>query len=178
MTTKQLQLIHQAARQVHLIEGKDDARYRLLLLNVAGVRSARALNNAQFEDVMAVMESMGYSREREQHLREAGFVASGGSALRVQSTYWQRKVAERGTAANARIVFKICELIQSPNQRYEFPGLCERTIGRRVVEPSKLTPAEAFKMIEAMKGIIERTQRVNGTEVANAQGLFGTASGK
>src|SRR4051812_26725723 len=116
-TPGQLRILHVAARQVGLIDASGDERYRLLLRNVAGVDSGRALSNAEFEDVMAVMEDMGFSNDRQRHIERAAFTASGGSASRVQSTYWRDKVAARGTNANARMVHKIREL--AAGSRYQ-----------------------------------------------------------
>src|SRR4051812_11818394 len=106
-TTEQFCLIHVAARQVGLVDASGDARYRMLLQNVAGVASAKLLTQTSFEDVMAVMEDMGFSRERQQHIDRAAISGGGGSTARAQSTYWRDKVRARGCNANERLVHKI-----------------------------------------------------------------------
>jgi hypothetical protein len=158
MTRDQLKLIHIAAHQVGLIVGKDDARYRLLLKNAAGVESAKDLSNAQFEDVMAVLEDLGFSKERGWAMDRSSFSASGGSASRVQSSYWRDKVAARGSQANARMVWKIRDLLKTEH-RYEARALCRRMSQGRTDEVDKLTPREAWNLIEMLKEVEQREAR-------------------
>jgi hypothetical protein len=156
MTPQQLKLIHIAARQVGLIDGRDDARYRLLLKSTGSVESAKQLDNASFEDVMAVMEDMGFSRERQFHLDKASFSGGGGSATKMQSTYWRDKVAARGRFANARMLHLIIELAAAPAQRYELAALVSQFSAGRTREVGKLTPQEAWKLIEMLKAAAAR----------------------
>lgn len=174
MTHQQLRLIHVAARQVGLIEGKDNARYLMLLANAAGVESAKDLNQAQFEDVMAVMEDMGFSRERAMHCERASFSGAGGSAARAVSTYWRDKVAARGRSANARMVHKICELAKG--SRYALPALVARFSNRRTDDVERLAPQEAWQLIEMLKASgareSESSPAVAGTPSKDAAGLL------
>jgi hypothetical protein len=55
-TPNQIRLIHVAASQVAL----SDAQYRMLLHNVADVETSKQLGNDTFEQVMAVLEGMGF----------------------------------------------------------------------------------------------------------------------
>jgi hypothetical protein len=153
---KQLQLIHTAARQIGLIEpgGGGDARYRLLLQNVAGVESAKDLNNVTFEDVMAVLEDLGFSMARQRHIDRGGFMGISGAAGPAVSTYWREKVAARGSRANERLVHKIREL--AATSRYPLSNLCMKFSNRRTEHPEKLKPREAFELIEMLKAAATR----------------------
>jgi hypothetical protein len=162
----QLRLIHMAARDVGLIEGKNDTAYRTLLRSTAGVDSATELDNVTFEDCMAVLEDMGFSYERAWHRDKASFTGAGGSATRVQSTYWRDKVARRGRRCNERFVFKIRELV--PKQRYPLGALCMQFSGGNTADVEQLAPQEAWKLIEMLKAATARegtkAQRHEGTE--------------
>src|SRR4051794_34530291 len=81
-TNLQLKLIHIAYRQANL----EEAQYRTILRNVAGVESAKDLDQAGFEDVMAVIEDCGF-REKQK-----------------PGDYWRNKVRARGGAAGERMV--------------------------------------------------------------------------
>jgi membrane peptidoglycan carboxypeptidase len=154
---RQLQLLHIAARQVGLIEpgAGGDARWRLLLENVAGVTSAKDLDNVTFEDVMAVLEDFGFSNARQRHIDRGGFMGMSGSAGHAQSTYWRDKVAARGRQANARFVHKIRELA-AKCPRYPLANLCMKFSNRRTEHPDKLTPREAWELIEMLKAAVVR----------------------
>ena len=132
ITHRQLYLIHKAARAVNLIDAdKNEQRYRMLLKNTAGVDSAKDLNQAQFEDVMAVLEDEGFR--------------GGGSP-----TYWRDKVAARGSQANARQL-KLINDLHAANPRYALAALCKRFSSDRVDRPERLYPREAWKLIEMLK---------------------------
>ena len=104
MTSReQLQLIHAAVRQV----GLSDPQYRVLLDNVAGVSSSKQLTNSSFEDVMAVLEDMGFRDHRGE-------------------TRWRDLVARRGTHVSERMVRKIHALSAESGPRYPLDALCWR----------------------------------------------------
>lgn len=169
-TPQQLKLLHVAARQVGLITGKqDDARYRLLLANVAGVDSSKSLSQAQFEDVMAVMEDMGFSRERVLHQERASFTGTSGSATRAVSTYWRDKVAGRGRIANARMIHKIRELSEKC-PRYTLSALALRFSDRRTSAVEELKGKEAWDLIEMLKAAGGRDARPAEHEEADSVG--------
>jgi hypothetical protein len=101
-TRPQIIAIQKARRQLQL----NEAQYRTLLWNTAGVESSKDLDNAGVEDVMAVLEDLGFDSH------------PGGK------TYWRDKVARRGSRANERVVHKINEL--AAQSRYDLAALCER----------------------------------------------------
>ena len=133
-TTKQTQLI-QVARAA---AGLNEQAYRVLLHNVAGVASAKQLSNVAVEDVMSVLEGLGF----QDRVHGEG--------------YWSRKVAERGQYANARMVHKLTEL--AAGSRYPLPAMCLRHSVERTDQPDRLTPREAWMLIEAYKKMNEREQ--------------------
>src|SRR5690242_14136197 len=112
------------------IVGLNDAQYRTLLRNVADVESCTKLDNRGVEDVLAVMEDMGFDSH------PAG------------KTYWRDKVRARGHACGERMVHKILTLARE--QRYELEALCRRFSGGRADNPAELTPAEGWKLIEML----------------------------
>lgn len=65
ITANQIRSLQIAARQVGLRCGKDDGRYKLLLMQYKephgrGCQSCKELNQTQYEDFMAICESMGF----------------------------------------------------------------------------------------------------------------------
>lgn len=155
-TNNQLRTIHNGARRVGLIEsGKGlqrseaETRYRLLLRNVGGVESASDLDNPGVEDVMAVLEDMGFD----------GHPAG--------KTYWRDKVRARGSFCGARMAFRIREL--TDEQRYELAGLCRRFSGDRTYDVERLYPREAWKLIEMLKAVAKR----QGLDAAAAEKAAG-----
>src|SRR5271169_5492111 len=142
MTKDQIKLIHIAQSQLKM----SDEQYRMLLWNVAGVRSCKDLTNEWFEDCMAVMEDMGFVTKLPDE-----------SALSTSPNpnYWRNKVERRKSSCNERMVRKIHELHrQCP--RYPLDGLTFRMSNHRTNEVEKLSPHEAYSMIEALKKIAER----------------------
>jgi hypothetical protein len=136
-TPQQLRIIHAAARHTGLIDAESDAtRYRLLLKNVADVETSKALTQAGFEDVMAVMEDMGY---RHHHAGE---------------TYWRDKVGARGSTCGERMLFKIEQL--AARSRYELTALVLRHSGNRTERAAELLPREAWNLIEMLKAAAAR----------------------
>jgi phage gp16-like protein len=132
LTNLQLRTVHIAAKQV----GLDDQSYRVLLRNVAGVASAKDLDNVTFEDVMATLEDLGYRDPRK------------------DGDYWRGKVARRGSQVNERMLRKIISLAE--RQRYRLSALCRQFSGGRTERPDKLTPREAWNLIEMLKSAISR----------------------
>lgn len=131
LTDRQIALIHIAAKAVKL----DDAQYRLLLSNVAGVTSSDDLDQAGFEDVMAVLEDMGWPPLKDQD-------------------YWRRKVSERGQSTGSRMAFKIRQLHEG--LPYPLEALCRRFSEGRTDKLEELKPREAWKLIEGLKAMRDR----------------------
>ena len=133
ITPLQSRLIHVAAREADL----NDQQYRILLANVTGKESSKHLDQAGFEDVMAVLEDMGFEQRGE------------------SPDYWRKKVGLRGQFANSRLVHRMTAM--SEECRYPLMSLVLRFSGHRTAEASKLTPLEAHHLIEAMKDMSRRT---------------------
>ena len=131
-TALEMKLIHVAYRQA----GLDEAQYRMVLRNVAGVDSAKSLSQVDLENVMAVFEDGGF--------RHAGKPAD----------CWRAVVARRGSWCGERQVYLIEELAKE--QPYDLAGMCRRFSGDRASRPDKLYPREASKLIEALKAICWR----------------------
>ncbi len=134
MTPLQLKLIHIARRQVDL----NEEQYRTLLHNVAGVESSRDLSNYDFEDVMAVLEDLG-------------FRDTSGDPER-----WRRKVRMRGQKGNERMIFKIRQLHAQGQCRYPLDSLARQFSGNRADQVEQLRPREAWGLIEMLKDLAER----------------------
>lgn len=133
-TPRQLQLIHVAKRQVF---GPDDDRsYRMLLSNVAAVATAKDLTNKTFEDVMAVLEDMGFADTAPGH----------------GPRYWRKKAD--GSGSRDRMAHKIKEA--AADQRYELAALCLRFSAHRTNDPEQLHPREAWNLIEMLKEVAAR----------------------
>lgn len=131
-TRDQNKAIHMGRRHLAL----NDAQYRMLLLNVAGIESSTKLDNAGVEDVLATMEDLGFDSH------PAG------------KTYWRDKVKRRGSECGERAVYKIRVLAQQ--QRYDLAALCLQFSHGRADDVTQLTPGEAWKLIEMLKAAVER----------------------
>ena len=131
-TALQIKLIHVAARQVL---GDDKPRYRMLLRNLGDCESSLKLSPSAFEDVMAVLEDMGF--------RGTG-----------AATYWRDKVKHRGMFGNDRMARKIHAL--AVGCRYPLPSLCLRFSLQRTDQVERLEPREQYALIEMLKDVGER----------------------
>jgi hypothetical protein len=140
LTPDQIRNIHVAYRSL----GWTDSQYRMALRNVAGVESCKALSNAQYEDVMAILEQSGFSQRKD--------------GVEISSTYWRDKVASRGARATDREIHLIMQLHhqQLPHHGYELPGLVSHATKERTADVRQLTPGEAFDLIEMLKAICSR----------------------
>lgn len=136
-TRNQIIVIQEGKRSL----GLTDPAYRTILRSVAGVESSKELSNVGVEDVMAVMEGMGFASHPQ------------GPA------YWRNKVSARGTFTNARMVHKINEL--AGQQRYELSAQVSKFSGGRSERPEDLRPHEAWALIEMLKAAVKR----EGTDV-------------
>lgn len=122
--------------------GLNDAAYRVLLHNVAGVQSTLDLDNAGVEDVMAVLEDSGFNRHPK------------------GPRYWRDTVATRGASCPRRMAHKIKDLAAQPGGiRYDLPALCRQHSGQRTGVVEELTPREAWKLIEMLKAVVVREEK-------------------
>ena len=131
-TKAQIQIVQIARRKV----GLNEPQYRMLLANVAGVQSTTQLDNRSVEDVMDVLEGMGFVDRK----HGAG--------------YWGLKVRRRGCFPGERMLRKIEAM--ATETKYPLPALVRRMSSKRTDRVSQLLPREAWMLIEALKAIIER----------------------
>ncbi len=109
-----------------------DQAYRTLLRSVAGVESCTQLGNTGFEQVMAVMEAMGFqSHER-------------------GPRYWRDKADRDGDRAVWKIEAMCAEYGISA------AGFVRRMTSGRTDRIADLDAREVWKIIEALKQMIER----------------------
>jgi hypothetical protein len=145
-TALQIKLVQIARRQAGLEEGQ----YRTILRSVAGVDSCTKLSQEGFEDVMAVIESCGFT----DRTHGAG--------------YWQRKSGD-----GSRRVWKIHQLAEE--SRYELAALCRRFSGDRTDAVEQLLPREQWMLIEMLKAAAGReTRTTNGAKPEGSGGSRGT----
>jgi phage gp16-like protein len=130
VTINQIKLVHVAKRQL----GLDEADYRQILLDVAGVGSSKDLTPRGFEDLMAHFEHRGFRRP---------------SGAEGPADYWRMKKFQRGIKADARQVHLISQLAAGTN--YRLGGLCMRFSQGRTERPAELTAKEASQLIEMLK---------------------------
>ena len=135
MTPQQTQLLHVAIRQT--VPPLNDRQYRMVLQNVAGVATSTKLTNAQFEEVMAVLEARGF-RQRGQ-----------------SETYWRDKAAAQGSRTNERQIHLIHEL--AAQQPYALGALVRKFSHSRTDQPAQLTPQEAWQLTEMLKKVADRS---------------------
>ena len=131
-TASQLRTIHHGARSV----GLTDAAYRVLLRNVGGVESSKDLDNPGVEDVMAVLEDLGFTGHP------------------MGATYWRNKVRLRGSECGARMAHKIREL--AAMSRYALEVMVEKFSDGRTCIVERLHPREGWKLIEMLKAAEKR----------------------
>ena len=170
-TPAQLRLVHVAARKA----GLNDAQYRTLLKSAAGAASSKELDQARFEDVMAVLEDLldgkVTGRQGDKVTKDAPVTPSPPHpATLSSSTYWRDKVAARGQTGNARMVHKIRRLAES--SVYPLERLVWRQSGGRTEDVEQLTPREAWMLIEMLKSSNQRTEAKHAAEVHRQPGLF------
>lgn len=140
LTKPQMILLQTARRQVPSL--REDGRWRLALRNVARVESAKELTNRTLEDVLALLE-------------ELGFAAPG-----KRPDHYRRKVASRGQEVSDEQLYKMGALAHEAG--LDLDGFCRRMSGGRSDNPAELEPLEAYNVIEALKAIINRHQDAGG----------------
>jgi len=146
LNARQVTLLQAAVRAAGLRSGSDDGRYRLLLgqYRESGSRgkpvtSCKQLNSGQMEDILAICEAMGW--------RYPGKSAS----------QYRDRVASRGLLASFAQQAAINRLKDELGwDGWDLTGMIKRMTGDRVRFVNKLTPGEAYKMIEALKEMFGR----------------------
>lgn len=132
MTKPQTQLLHIAVKQV----GLNDRQYRMILRTVCEVASSTQLDNKQFEQVMAVLEDRGF--------RLTG----------KPETWFRDKAAMQGSTASDRQIALIHKL--ASHTPYPPQSIVWRITNHEKHQPEELDGGEAYKVIEALKGILSR----------------------
>lgn len=151
MTKSQIILLQTARRQLSL----DEADYRLILRNVAGVESSKDLDNVGLENVLAVFEDRGW--QYTDH----------------STTYFRDKVEQRSRRADSRQVHLIEQLVLGT--AYRLGGLCLRFSDGRTDQPEKLRPREAHCLIEMLKSARDRKDRPAPSDSAQPSLFSGIA---
>jgi hypothetical protein len=152
MTPAQHQLLRTAVFKVLRL---NEQQYRTILRNVANVESSKELNNQTFENVMAVLEDMGFV-----------YFSKG-------ANHFRNKVAMRGSGAGERQVDYINRLIA--NSPYPLKGLVRKFSDNRTDDVEQLKPAEARNLIEMLKRFRSRPAAEGQplASPASQPGLFG-----
>jgi len=144
LTDKQVRLLQVAVKEAGLRSGSDDGRYRLLLGQYRGsggkpVTSCKQLHSSQLEDILAICEAMGW--------RCPGKTAS----------FYRDRVASRGLLASFAQQAAINRLKDELGwDGWDLTGMVKRMTGERVKFVGQLKPAEAYKLIEAMREMFGR----------------------
>jgi hypothetical protein len=158
MTKTQLQKLHIARQQVEKLSGGicDRAWFDLVLINLGRCKvegailpSSKDLSPTGFERVMAFLEG-----EQEKLGATVG-------------TYWRDIDRRRGHYLSTRQEWQVREgyfALQQIGTEYTLDGLVKRITAGRVAQVHDMNPSEAQKMIEMIKGII---QRIAGERQAN-----------
>jgi len=145
LNKQQVKLLQTAVRSAGLRDGgTDDGRYRLLLGQYRGpggkpVTSCKQLHSSQLEDILAICEAMGW--------RYPGKSVN----------FYRDRVASRGLLASFAQQAAINRLKDELGwDGFDLTGMIKRMTGERVKFVGQLKPAEAYKMIEAMKEMFGR----------------------
>ncbi|KPL21779.1 MAG: hypothetical protein AMJ75_09340 [Phycisphaerae bacterium SM1_79] len=154
LNNAQIKLVQTAVRSAGLRNGKADGRYRLLLgqykqPNSKPVTSCKQLNNMQLDDLLAICESLGWCYP--------------GKA----DNYFRFKVATNTHVASFAQQSAINHLAGDLGWNAEqLGGMLKRMTGGFVSNVAALSPAQAYKVIEALKAIIGREE---GKQYSNLQ---------
>lgn len=170
MTNRQLQIIHTAKRSL----GYEDADYRLVLKNIAGVQSSKQLDQKGFELVMAFFESVGFEYK-------AHGAHSVGSPSERQQTYWQSK-ADRQPRYVSERELRMIEQLQNQSP-YKPESMVRRMSNGRTDRVTELYPKEGYALIEALKKIVDReankrstTENTDHTETGSCSSVSSVSS--
>ncbi len=157
ITANQVRSLQIAAKQVGLRSGKDDGRYKLLLMQYKQptgkpCQSCKELNQTQYEDFMAICESMGfvhYSGD-ERHYRDKRESRGDGKSF----------------AQMEAIKAMATDLGWDAAHLQEF---CAKMGG---VPLTYLSGADAGKVIEALKAMLGRRDKTHYARVSDVAGEY------
>lgn len=140
----QIILVQIACKQAGLRSAKFDGRYRMLLSqykqpNGSPVKSCKQLNNMQLDDLLAICESHGW--------RQPG----------KPEDFYRRKAAEQACYAGYAQQEAIRHLAGDLGWNdLQLAGMLKRMTAGEVFHIAMLKPAQAFKIIEALKAMFSR----------------------
>lgn len=143
----QIRLIQTAVRVAGLRRKHSDGRYRLLLAqykqpNGRPVRSCKQLNNSQLEDMLAICEAHGWRCPGK------------------PEDYFRQKVAISQMAGNVASFAQQSAIKHLAGDlgwnEYQLNGMIKRITAAEATNITALTPAQAYKLIEALKAILGR----------------------
>lgn len=144
LNKQQIKLIQTAVRTAGLRSPKGDGRYRLLLAQYKQpsgrpVTSCKQLNNAQLEDLLAICEARGFRMPGK------------------PENYFRLKVASGSAVASFAQQEAIRYLAGDMGWNdAQLGGMLKRMTGGFAEHVSALTPAQAYRIIEALKAILSR----------------------
>lgn len=160
LTPPQLKLLQTARSKLGLTE----PQYRTILRSVGHVDSSKDLTNESFEEVMAHLEESSDWRQL------------GPCGEQLSDHYWRGKVERRGRFGGDRASHKIEALAIEAGYAEGLGGFLMRLTEGRCDQVTKLTPAESYDVIEALKAIVERKRRA-AEKLRNEPLLFGDKDG-
>lgn len=143
INTNQIRLIQIAVRQVDLRTKQQEGRYRLLLgqylqPNGQKVTSCKQLNHEQFEDILAICESMGFRQK--------------GKA----DDFYRKKTAAKGNMATPGQKLAIDHIAGDMGWTVDNLNVFISKMVKRQATTETISTKEGSKLIDALKAIISR----------------------
>jgi len=157
LNNNQIKLIQTAIRAAGLRSKNFDGRYRLLLgqykkPNGSPVKSCRQLNNMQLDDLLAICESHGW--------RQPG----------KPENFYRSKITEESGYASYAQREAIRHLAGDLGWNdLQLSGMLKRMTAGEVGNIAMLKPAQAFKVIEALKAMFSREKGKNYSNLKQIQ---------
>jgi len=140
----QIAILHIAVKAAGILETKDDRRYRMLLGQYqrpdgSAVTTCKDLTNGQLGDMLAICEARGWRcpGRAEDYFRKKSAHAD----------------SDRASWAQIEAILHLAKDLGW--DEYQIPGMVKRVIGDEK-HPTELYPAEAYKVIEALKAMVSR----------------------
>ena len=144
LNNNQIKLVQMAVRAAGIRSPGQDGRYRLLLGQYrqpsgAPVTSCKQLNNSQMEDLLAICEANGWRMPGK------------------PEDFYRHKVAIGSDFASLAMQVGITNLAGDLGwNAFQLGGLLKKMTGGRADNVAYLDPREAYKVIEALKAMLER----------------------